>query len=210
MKRLVNILGSEVASDLGFLKITKTRFTYTLPGGLREPNGTEPEQTRLVIDRKNSAAALVRQKSTGLLYFVKQFRFATYNEADEPSEENGWLTELVAGVVESNETSREAISREIGEELGFQDLSSPELIGSFYLSPGAASERLYLYFVEVGDVEPLASTLRRGDGDEWIQPISMTPDDFLERVAKVEIFDAKTVVCAEYVRRRPDLFRSPS
>ena len=206
VKRQVTVFSSEVAVDLGFLKVTKTTLSYTLPHGLRLPDGGNPQQTRFTIDRRNSAAALVFQPATGLLHFVRQFRYATYNPADEPTPENGWLIELAAGVIERNESSKESIAREISEELGFNEIKSLELIGSFYLSPGAASERLFLYCACVGGSDMPMIDHSLGDADEWIEAVSMTVPDFLGRVEAIEVFDAKMVAAAEYIRRRPDLF----
>ena len=206
MKRQVTVYSSEVAIDLGFLKVTKTTLSYTLPHGLRLPDGSDPKQTRFTIDRRNSAAAIVFQPETGLLHFVRQFRYATYSPADEPSPENGWLVELAAGVIERDESSRESITREISEELGFDEIEALDFIGSFYLSPGAASERLFLYSARVRGVDPPMIDHSRGDADEWIEAISMTVPDFLGKVEAIEVFDAKMVAAAEYIRRRPDLF----
>ena len=206
MARQVRILETGVVADFGFLNVTRTKYTYTLPRGQKTPTGQDPEQTRLIIDRKDSAAAIVYQPATGLLYFVKQFRYATYSAADEPAPENGWLVELVAGVVERTETSRESIVREIKEELGFSGVSNLELIGKFYLSPGAASESLYLFCVEVDEGDLDRPEGGRGDPDEWVDVISMSASEFLRKVEQMEIFDAKTIAAAEYIRRTPGRF----
>lgn len=195
-KRRVNVLQKDVSLDGGFLTVTKSRLTYTLP------TGEVRTQDRYVVDRGDAVAALLYERDAGLLHFVRQFRFPTYVERDEPAPGNGWLVELIAGVIDPCETSREAIAREISEETGFVDLRVIELIGSFYLSPGASNERLFLFFVEVTSKDRDAVSLGGGIGDEWIEIVSLTPAEFLRQVEAMEIFDAKTIAAAEYVRRR--------
>ena len=109
-------------------------------------------------------------------------------------------------MIERNESSKESIAREISEELGFNEIKALELIGSFYLSPGAASERLFLYYASVGGSDPPNIDHSLGDADEWIEAVSMTVPDFLGKVEAIEVYDAKMVAAAEFIRRRPDLF----
>jgi ADP-ribose pyrophosphatase len=198
--RRVNVNRFSVPLDLGFLRVSRSEFTYTLP------TGAEREQMRLVVDRGNAVAALLHEPARGLLHFVKQFRFPTYNEADEPAAENGWLLELIAGVVSPNETAAEAITREVEEETGIRRLVALEMIGSFYLTPGASNERLFLYYAQVETDGFSGAKSGLGVDDEWIEVISMTPKAFLEKVEAMLIYDAKTIAAAEFVRRRPDLF----
>jgi nudix-type nucleoside diphosphatase (YffH/AdpP family) len=203
----VHVLETQRVLDGPFLRVDSTKLTYELPGGARST-----EQTRLNVDRGNAAAALLHEPSTNLLYFTRQFRFSTYAESDEPARDNGWLLEVIAGVVEPHERTEEAIRREILEETGFKSIEACELIGSFFLTPGASSERLFLFYVAVGGANREGGRAvsegveLRGVSDEQIITETMTPQQFLDEVAAMRIKDAKTIVAAEYVRRNAGVF----
>lgn len=206
-KRLVRILERKRLLDGGFLRVDSFKLSYVLPDGSR----SHPVP-RLNVDRGNAVAAILHEKRTNKLHFVRQFRFSAYDEAEEPSPDNGWLVELVAGVVVPGELGNEAIVREIAEETGFKTVLSCDLIGSFFLTPGASSETLYLYYVSV-DAEgrepgaPLSTGAElRGTEDEQIVTIVMTPSEFLDQVAQMHIRDAKTIAAAEFVRRNSGIF----
>jgi nudix-type nucleoside diphosphatase (YffH/AdpP family) len=185
--------------DTEFIRVDEHRLSYRLANG-----EWSPLETRLSVDRGNSVAAILFEPETRLLHFVRQFRYATYDFSSEPDPENGWLIELVAGGVKPGEPLRAAIEREVKEETGFE-IAEPRLIGSFYLSPGAYSERLYLFYAEVTSARR-ATPQRNGsygvDGED-INTVSMTLSDFLARVERLEIQDAKTIAAAEWLRRNP-------
>lgn len=203
-KRLVQILETRRLLDTKFLRVDRSKISYSLPDGERR------EQVRLNVDRGNAVAAILHEPSANKLYFVRQFRFSTYVEADEPSPDNGWLLELIAGVIEPSERQEESILREIEEETGFKKILACEPIGAFYLTPGASSEQIFLFYVAV-DAEGRASgkgaAELRGVSDEEVITETMTPAEFLQRVEAMQIRDAKTLAAAEYVRRRKDVFQ---
>ncbi len=98
---------------------------------------------RLVLERGDSAAALLVSGDGERIWLIEQFRIAT--QASGP----GWLLEVAAGVVADGETPEACIRREVIEETGFE-IERLEAIGDFYLSPGGASERVHLFVAEVG------------------------------------------------------------
>ena len=59
-----------------------------------------------------------------------------------------WLIEPVAGMIDLGESPKEACIREVKEETG-ADITDPEFISQFYPSPGACDEILHLYASEV-------------------------------------------------------------
>jgi 8-oxo-dGTP pyrophosphatase MutT (NUDIX family) len=69
---------------------------------------------RLVLDRGDSVAAVVVDVEREILLLAKQFRYPTLAKGP------GWLTELVAGIVNGTEDPEQAIRREILEEIGYR------------------------------------------------------------------------------------------
>ena len=104
---------------------------------------------RLVFERGDSVAALLLNRDTQHVILIEQFRYPTYEKGP------GWLCEVVAGMIDEGEQPEDAMRREIHEEIGYQ---AHELthIATFYVSPGGSSERILLYYAEVGTADRVA------------------------------------------------------
>ena len=161
--------------------------------------------TRNTISRGDAATVILFEPATGRLHFVRQFRFPAY-DPNRPDTDNGWLIEFVAGMVDPGETPEQCIIREVEEETGFV-IEKPRLIGQFFLSPAASRERAYLFYAEVFAERRKPPSAARGTlghygtSDEDIETLSMSVAEFLQRVERMEITDAKTLAGAEYLRR---------
>jgi nudix-type nucleoside diphosphatase (YffH/AdpP family) len=121
-----------------FFKVDELRVVFE-----RYDGTMTPELRRLVFERGDSVAAVVRNRDTGGLLFTEQFRAPTLDKGP------GWLLEVMAGMIDADEAPERTLARELAEELGFA-LLRHERIGTFYLSPGGSSERIWLYYAEVG------------------------------------------------------------
>ena len=101
--------------------------------------------TREVFDGgRKVAGVLLFDPRHDKVVLIEQFR-APIMARDE----NPWMTELVAGIVESDESHEDAARREALEEAGC-DVTHLRQIMSYYSTPGCTSEHVTLY---VGCVE---------------------------------------------------------
>jgi nudix-type nucleoside diphosphatase (YffH/AdpP family) len=105
---------------------------------------------RLVFERGDSAAALLFNRDTRKILLINQFRYPTYEKGQ------GWLYEVVAGAIDANEQPEESIRREIREEIGYEANEFTH-IATFYVSPGGTSERIILFYSEVGDADRVSA-----------------------------------------------------
>src|SRR5919108_3028283 len=71
-----------------------------------------PRVRRLSLERGNSVAILVFNRSTEKLILISQFRYPTYQN------NHGWTIEAIAGIVDPGETPEESARRELQEETG--------------------------------------------------------------------------------------------
>jgi nudix-type nucleoside diphosphatase (YffH/AdpP family) len=156
-------------------------------------------QRRLVFERGDSVAVLLLDTARNAVVLVEQFRLPALvaRRRDDASAADGSLVETVAGMIDGNETPEAAAIRETLEETGYR-IRKPELIGRFLPSPGGTSERVFLYFAEVGDAD------RTGQGggidDEDIKVLHVGIEPLFERLARGAIEDAKLLIAAYWLQ----------
>jgi nudix-type nucleoside diphosphatase (YffH/AdpP family) len=154
-----------------------------------------PDQRRLVFERGDAVAALLFNVDTCSVVLVEQFRVPSLigRRRDDPATTNGWITEVVAGMINENETAKDAVIRETLEETGYK-INDPLLICKFFSSPGGTSERIFLYFAKVSESE------RPGKGgglaDEDIKVVQIGVNDLFDRLARGLLDDAKLAIGA--------------
>jgi ADP-ribose pyrophosphatase len=159
-------------------------------------NGQMSEPVRrLVFERGDSAAALLFNRDTQKILLINQFRYPTYEKGQ------GWLYEVVAGVIDANEQPEESIRREIREEIGYE-ANALTHIASFYVSPGGTSERIILFYGEVGDADRVSAGGGLASEHEDIQLVELTLPDLWRALENGDIVDAKTLIAAQWLQQR--------
>lgn len=147
-----------------------------------------PRIRRLNMERGNSVAIVIRNRDTGRLIMVTQFRYPTYQN------DHGWTVEILAGMVDPGETPEETLRRELVEEVGLS-IETFEHINTFYPSPGGSSELIYLYYAEVsGEQAKYKKTGGLLTHGEDIKAIELSVDEALAKIKSGEIMDAKTII----------------
>jgi nudix-type nucleoside diphosphatase (YffH/AdpP family) len=158
-------------------------------------------QRRLIFERGDSVAVLLFNRDKRAVALVEQFKAPALvaRRRDDPTTTDGWLMETLAGMIDDGETPEAAAIRETLEETGYR-IHAPELIGRFFVSPGGTSERVFLYFAEVGH----ADRVGKGGGieDEDIKVLEMPVEEIFERLARGLIEDAKLAIAAFWLRTK--------
>ena len=151
---------------------------------------------RISLERGDSVAVIVFNLTTNKLIFVNQFRYPTYKN------DQGWLIESIAGIVEPDETPEVTARREVQEEIGL-NISRLEHISSFYPSPGGSSERIHLFYTEVsGENAKYKKTGGLLSEGEDIKAEELSLDDALNKIKSGEIMDAKTIIGIYWMENR--------
>ena len=138
------------------------------------PNGKEVVWDCL---EHKGAAAVVPVMSDGKICMVRQYRNAIGRET----------LEIPAGGLNPGETMKECAIRELEEETGYKSNQVEFLINS-YSAVAYSSEKIEIYVAKnlVLAKQPL-------DEDEFINVVTYTVDELVEKILKGEIGDSKTV-----------------
>ncbi|CAN5439409.1 ADP-ribose diphosphatase [soil metagenome] len=99
--------------------------------------------TRELFARGSSVAVLPYDPFLDSVVLIEQFRIGAITGKKSP-----WLQEIVAGVVETGEQAEEVARREAREEAGLI-LLDLQPICKYWVSPGATSEQVSLFYATV-------------------------------------------------------------
>ncbi len=186
------------------VKIKEERVAYKdffkiVVGRLRfeKFDGTLSKEVRRLSMERGDAVAVVlfnRQKKT--LVLIQQFRYPVFRALKK---KNGWLYELVAGVVERGETPQGVVRREVMEEAGYK-VKNLKLLARIFPSPGGMSERIYIFYAEVAGRENAGGGLASEHED--IRVLELPVAKVYAMLEKGKIEDAKTVIGLMYARER--------
>ena len=164
-------------------KIVKAQVTYDTF------KGSEISTERLAFERGDSVAILLLEKETQSILLTNQFRYPTCKHNE------GWLLEIPAGSLEKDEEPKDCITREAMEELGYK-LSAPQLIHTFYTSPGGSTERIFLFFAKVSQRDKIEKGGGLDSENEDIQMVKFPVSEIKQRLS--ELKDAKTILAMQW------------
>jgi ADP-ribose pyrophosphatase len=165
---------------------------------------------RLEIERHDGGSRVVhwemmeRGRSVGVLgHDPKRDEIVLVNECRPGVLVNGeypFRDQLVAGVVEAEESPIEAAVREMREEAGLE-LSNPILIHpGAYVSSGGTSERIALVYGTL-DTSSAGGTYGTGESEDTLVVVQ-SAQKFLDRVRSGEVEDFKTLLAGYWLAER--------
>ncbi|CAG67240.1 NUDIX domain-containing protein [Acinetobacter baylyi] len=119
----------------GFTRLEKVSFRHRL---FNQQEYT-PVIQRELITRKQAAGVLLYSHPQRKFALIEQFRIGAIEDTSSP-----WQLEIIAGVLDGDESPETCIRRECLEESGCEIQAAQHLF-SFYPSAGACSELFHLY-----------------------------------------------------------------
>ncbi|HDU8571937.1 TPA: ADP-ribose diphosphatase [Vibrio parahaemolyticus] len=134
--RDVEIISKESVFE-GFFKMVKYRFKHKLFAG-----GWSDVVEREMFERGHAAAMLPYDPNTDQVVIIEQIRIGALEH------EHPWQLEIVAGMIDRDESAEEVIRREAEEEAGIT-VGRVASVTSYYPSSGGCSEKLDVFVGEV-------------------------------------------------------------
>ena len=119
----------------GFIQVEKVNLSHRL----FQQTAFTPVIQREVIHRPEAAGVIIYDDIQQKFALIEQFRVGALDDADSP-----WQLEIIAGVLDGDESPESCIRRESIEESGCQ-IDAIQHLFSFHPSAGACSEFFHLY-----------------------------------------------------------------
>jgi len=136
-KNDVEIIARETAWK-GFFSIVRYRFRHR-----RFSGEMSKEVVREVFERGHAAVLLPYDPLRDEVVLIEQIRIPAFDVSKTP-----WLLEMVAGIIEPNESAEDVVRREALEEAGLT-VGRVKPVLNYLASPGGTSERLSILVGEV-------------------------------------------------------------
>ncbi|MDQ8934161.1 NUDIX domain-containing protein [Acinetobacter rudis] len=119
----------------GFLHIERVSLRHRL----FDQTEFGPQLTREIVHRKQAAGVILYDHQQQKFALIEQFRIGAIQDST-----SAWQLEVIAGILDGDETAEDCIQREAIEESGCQAHNLQHLF-SFYPSAGACDEIFHLY-----------------------------------------------------------------
>jgi len=160
------------------------------------------------LERGDAVAVLLYDPAKDMVLLVEQFRIGPAVRPDT-REEEAWLLEIVAGMLDQDESPETCARRECLEEAGYEPATLKPL-GWYYATPGGSSERIHLFLGEVDADRPAGAGGGVADEHEDIRVRWVTREQALAWVREGRINSAPPMLAlllafgeaAETVRSR--------
>jgi len=172
----------------GYFRVDKYLLRHRLfQGGWGKP------VTRELFERGNAAAGLLFDPTLNKIVLVEQFRMGPLNHSQHP-----WLLELVAGIIEPNESPEQVVVRESQEEAGLiiQDVIP---IIQYWVSPGASTERTSLFCARV-DASKAGGVFGLAEEGEDIRVHVFTVKEVYQMLEQGVINNAPTLIAVQWFK----------
>ena len=193
-EQTVELVRREVAFE-GYFKVIRYFLRHTLHNG-----GMSDTISREVFERGQAGAVLPYDPQRDEVVLIRQFRAGTYAAGRHP-----WTWEVVAGIIEENETAEALVRREMVEEA---DLAVGELlpIQNLMLTPGACSEACQIFLGRV-DTAKAGGVFGLADEHEDILVKVMPFADAYAMVQRNDVDNAVAVVAVLWLALHRDEVR---
>ena len=165
----------------GHFKLSKYELSHEKYNG-----DTTPLLQRELVGRNDAVAMVAYDPVTDEVVLVEQFRIGAMAE-DQP-----WLIEIVAGLIDEGESPEQVTIRESKEEIGCAPSKLIKIAG-FYTSPGGISEWVHLYIGKIS-VEELDEAGGLEEEGEDIKIIVVPASDVPYMLSTGEVRSAIAII----------------
>ncbi len=162
--------------------------------------GVSKELVRERVSRQNSVGVLPYDPNRDEVVLIEQFRMGPLEQ-----DENPWMIEIIAGLVEVGESFEQVAIRESIEEANCE-LLEIQHVSSFYPSPGGFSELSHVYIAKA-DTSNLGGVYGEKEEGEDIRVKIVSTDDAFAMLENGSIRSAIPMITLLRFKLLKDHFR---
>jgi ADP-ribose pyrophosphatase len=180
---------SRSVSYSGFLRVDTLRVKHRLVQG-----GWSAEFLRELQVKHAAIGMLLYDPARDAVVLVRQFRVGMLDEEQSP-----WILELVAGMIDKDETPFDVAMRETEEEAG----CVPEQvfpITTYFNSPGTTNEKVHLFCGRI-DSTTVGGVYGLDEENEDIEVVVLPFDELVEAVESGLINNAMTIIACLWLEK---------
>lgn len=181
----VQLLEHHVAYQ-GNFRIEKYKLRFRLFDG-----SWSGEIEREIFERGHAVAGLLFDPVLNKIVLLEQFRIGAYQQVGNP-----WLLEVVAGIIDEDETLIDVLKRETQEEAGLTVLDFMPIC-QYFVSPGACTETVSLYCARV-DASKAGGVYGLADEHENIRVHVFDISEVYQLLATGKIKNAVTIIAIQW------------
>jgi ADP-ribose pyrophosphatase len=188
------LLRREVAFQ-GYFRIDRFHLRHR-----RFDGSWTPVLQRELFERGHAVAVLPWDPQLDRVLLIEQFRVGALDAPAGP-----WLLELVAGIIEPEETVEAVARREAGEEAGIV-ITDLERVCEYLVSPGGTSERTTL-FIGRADLRAAGGIHGCADENEDIRVHTFSTEEAIELADHERANNAAAMIALNWFARHQDRLR---
>jgi ADP-ribose pyrophosphatase len=173
----------------GFFAVDKLTLKHR-----RYAGDWSPPFTRELFCRGRAAGVLLHDPEREQLVLVEQFRVGLLDNAQQ----SPWVLELVAGIIDKDESPEQMAAREVEEETGLQ-VSELQFICEYYNSPGGSDECISVYYGRV-DASKAGGIHGLSEEHEDIKVVVLPVADALAALQAGKINNAMAIIALQWFR----------
>lgn len=180
----------------GHFQLEQLKLQYRLfRGGWSHP------QLREVFERGEAVGVLLFDIKCNQLVLIEQFRPGIATKAEKP-----WLIEIVAGVIDKDESLNQVAIRETQEETGLEIINLLPIC-QYWVSPGASTEQIYLFCGQVDSrlAQGIHGLLEEGE-DIRLHVLSLQAAYNLLDEGKIN--NSSTIIALQWLQRHEKTVRT--
>lgn len=181
----------------GFIQVEKVSLRHRLFG----QDQFTAVIHRELIHRPEAAGVLIYHDRQEKFALIEQFRIGAIDDTESP-----WQLEIIAGVLDGDESAENCIRRESLEESGCE-LDALQHLFSFYPSAGACSELFHLYAAQA-ELPEHGGIFGRPDEGENIQLHIFNYADLPELLASGRLKNAPVIMALQWLQQKIHTIKS--
>lgn len=175
----------------GFIQVEKVQLRHRL----FHQDSMIPTIQRELIHRPEAAGVLIYSHQQQKFALIEQFRIGAIDDETSP-----WQLEIIAGVLDGNESAESCIRRESLEESGCE-LNALQHLFSFYPSAGACAELFHLYSAEA-ELPEHGGVFGMPDEGENIQLHILNYADIPELLTNGRLKNAPVIMALQWLQQQ--------